>query len=156
MCRDPEHAKYDNAKYTRYISQIINVGPVHPLYVQQMACDSEIHTQIWDDIHTVVAHGRGKRLYDTKQRQAVIARDRGCQAPACTIPAALCDVHHKVPWSQGGTTDIDNAILLCTYHHAQVHNEKWKIITRNGVTYFQPARWIDPLQPLLRNTTWAL
>ncbi|OAV59509.1 hypothetical protein [Enteractinococcus helveticum] len=58
-------------------------------------------------------------------------------------------------WAHG-TTDIDNAITLCALHQAAVHNGKWTIHTINGTHFFQPAPWLDPTQPLLRNMYWAI
>jgi len=47
-------------------------------------------------------------------------------------------------------------MALCARHHAAVYNDKWTIYTINGTHYFQPAPWLDPTQPLLRNLHWAL
>jgi len=42
------------------------------------------------------------------------------------------------------------------HHHAAVHNNKWTIHKHQGVTFFQPAPWLDPTQPLLRNIYWSV
>jgi len=142
--------------WTSFISEATNYGSIDPQDTEILACDSELVGQIWNKHHTVLDQRRTKRDFTRAQRRAILARDRGCQAPGCTIVAALCDIHHIEPWSHGGMTDLDNAICLCTYHHGQVHNGKWTIRTLDGVHYFQPAAWLDPYQPLLRNAQWAL
>ena len=156
-CNDPtHHSGQSPPPWTGFISEAINVGSVRPHDMRILTCDSEIVGQIWNKHHSVLDQRRTKRFFTRAQRQAILARDRGCQAPGCTIVAALCDIHHLEPWEFGGTTDIDNAISLCTYHHGQVHNGKWTIRTIEGTHYFQPAPWLDPYQPLLRNIQWAL
>jgi len=32
-----------------------------------------------------------------------------------------CEIHHAVPWEQGGPTDVDNLQALCSQHHRQQH-----------------------------------
>jgi hypothetical protein len=65
--------------------------------------------------------GRTKRLATRAQRRALKVRDHGiCQFPGCHQTAHL-DAHHRTPWSHGGSTDLDNLILLCGRHHTLVH-----------------------------------
>jgi hypothetical protein len=33
-----------------------------------------------------------------------------------------------VHWVHGGTTDLDNLILLCFRHHWMVHEGKWQLV----------------------------
>jgi len=35
------------------------------------------------------------------------------------------DLHHIEWWSNGGTTDLDNAAWLCAFHHWLVHEARW-------------------------------
>lgn len=157
LCHDPTHqAGQSPPPWTGFISEVMNVGSVRPQDINILTCDSEIVGQIWNKYHSILNQHRTQRFFNRAQRRAILARDRGCQAPGCTIVAALCDIHHIKPWEFGGKTDIDNGICLCTYHHGQVHNGKWTIRTIDGTHYFQPAPWLDPYQPLLRNIQWAL
>lgn len=87
LCFDPTHAKYNNPHYTRYMSEVMNFGPIHPSHTTRLACDSAVEAQIWDGTKTVVALGRKKRFFNRAQRRAALARDRGCQAPGCAVPA---------------------------------------------------------------------
>ncbi len=36
-------------------------------------------------------------------------------------------VHHLEHWSQGGSTDLDNLLTLCVFHHRLVHEGGWTI-----------------------------
>jgi len=56
-----------------------------------------------------------------RTREYVMHRDRGlCRWPVadaeCGEPAA--EVDRRIPYSQGGTSDPDNAWSLCRAHHA--------------------------------------
>jgi 5-methylcytosine-specific restriction protein A len=53
--------------------------------------------------------------------RALVVRDGGCVAPGCDRPPGWCEVHHKVPWSQDGPTDLANCELRCWRHHRAVH-----------------------------------
>ena len=146
-------SEYDGP-WTAFQSEAINVGPMHPKDGEPLGCEADIVAQIWNGPDTVLNQKRTYRLFTAAQRRAIIARDRGCQAPGCMTPAALCDIHHIIEWLSGGKTDVDNAITLCPTHHAAVHNGKWTIRKTNGLTFFQPALWLDPSRPLLRNIYW--
>lgn len=157
VCLDPEHTLgVRPPPSTGYISEVLNIGSFHPKHAEILCCDSKIVGQIWSKHHAVLDQRWEHRIFTAAQRQAILARDRGCQAPGCTIPAIYCQIHHILAWLLGGPTDIDNAITLCAVHHAAVHNGKWLIRKHNGIHFFQPAAWLDPTQPLLRNLYWSL
>lgn len=139
---------------TPYQSEAVNVGPIHPKDAEILACNSELVGQIWDGPDTVLQQKRVKRLFTPDQRCAILARDKGCQAPGCTTPGVYCDIHHIKAWLKNGPTDEENGIALCPLHHRAVHNGKWTIRKHQGLTFFQPAPWLDPAQPLLRNLYW--
>lgn len=140
--------------WTRYQSEIVNVGPVHPAHVEATLCDAELVGQIWNGQDIVLHEYRSKRLFTTAQRKAILARDKGCQAPGCIVQATYAQCHHIKEWSQNGETNENNSITLCPAHHPDVHDGKWTIRKVDGVIYFQPAKWLDPDQPLLRNLYW--
>lgn len=142
--------------WTPFESEVINSGPMHPADAEILACNAEIVAQIRNGPDTVLRQERTKRLFTPAQRRAILTRDRGCQAPGCTVPAAYCDIHHIVAWLSGGHTDETNAITLCSRHHTAVHHGKWTIRKADGLTFFQPAAWLDPYQPLLRNAYWNI
>ena len=158
---DPDNAFHlngmdppENTAWTPYQSEAVNIGSIHPRTAEILVCNSELAGQIWNGPDTVLLEKRAKRLFTVAQRRAILARDKGCQAPGCTIPAVHCAIHHIKEWLNGGTTDETNAVTLCHRHHAAVHNGKWEIRRHDGLIFFQPAPWLDPAQPLLRNIYW--
>jgi hypothetical protein len=52
--------------------------------------------------------GRSVRSFTAAQRRAILARDGGCRS--CGAPPDTSDIHHVIPWDEGGRTDIDNGV----------------------------------------------
>jgi 5-methylcytosine-specific restriction endonuclease McrA len=69
-------------------------------------------------------------------RRAVITRDRHCAAPGCRQRPPACHVHHLKPRSRGGTTSLNNLLLLCAFHHlVWIHRWGWTIkLNPDGTT----------------------
>ncbi|MFZ2512044.1 MAG: HNH endonuclease signature motif containing protein [Gordonia sp. (in: high G+C Gram-positive bacteria)] len=70
--------------------------------------------------------GRRRRVPNAALVRTILMRDRCCQAPGCERTRFL-HIHHVTPWSQGGTTDPDNLILLCGAHHRALHHGAFAI-----------------------------
>jgi hypothetical protein len=51
-----------------------------------------------------------------------------------------------IPWSKGGKTDINNAVLLCPEHHRQIHTSAFTMSMVNGKPYLLAPRWLDAAQ----------
>ena len=80
--------------------------------------------------------GRTTRIIPPHLRKAVIQRDRKCRFPGCEQPPSVCQIHHLIPWSQGGATTLGNLAIFCRFHHIIViHRWGWKITCHpNGTT----------------------
>lgn len=77
--------------------------------------------------------GRSQRLFTTRQRVALSARDGGCRWAGCERRPSWCEAHHITPWtSENGRTDVADGVLLCRHHHLLVHNNGWRIERRRG------------------------
>jgi predicted restriction endonuclease len=42
-------------------------------------------------------------------------------------PFHHCSIHHIDYWENGGPTDLDNLIPLCSRHHHKAHEGGWKL-----------------------------
>ncbi|HEX6347875.1 MAG TPA: HNH endonuclease signature motif containing protein [Candidatus Dormibacteraeota bacterium] len=71
-----------------------------------------------DSDSVVIDVGRGKRIVSPSARRALQARQAICQWPGCDRPGSWCTPHHLVPWAAGGSSDLDNQVLLCWRHLA--------------------------------------
>ncbi|GAA2174341.1 hypothetical protein GCM10009846_19920 [Agrococcus versicolor] len=99
-------------------------APATAALVARIVCDGLVHpVLVGDDDGEPLRLGRARRLFSPAQRRAIAARDRGCRAPGCSAPPGWCEAHHVTPWSLDGPTDVDNGMLLCAFHHHEVHRE---------------------------------
>ncbi|GMA31687.1 HNH endonuclease signature motif containing protein [Litorihabitans aurantiacus] len=100
--------------------------------MRRLACDADVIPVVLGGRSEIVDLGRRHRLVPATLRRALVARDGGCLFPGCTIPSTWCEAHHVVPWSQGGRTDADNCVLLCSSHHHAVHTGRWSVTAAPG------------------------
>lgn len=133
------------------LSEAEFTGPIDPREIRRIACDAEIIPAVLGGEGEILALGRSRRLFTRAQRRAVTARDGGCAAPGCTLPASWCEIHHIGHWEDGGRTDVDNGVLLCSHHHHAVHAGWWTVAVVAGIPWFTPARHLDPAQTPRRN-----
>ena len=70
--------------------------------------------------------GRATRTPSRAQRRALRRRDGGCRFPGCTMRRYV-QAHHIWHWEDGGPTDLDNLLLLCSFHHHLVHEGGWQL-----------------------------
>ncbi|RBP63917.1 uncharacterized protein DUF222 [Brevibacterium sanguinis] len=92
-----------------------------------------------------------KRFANAKQIAVLTARDQGCVFPGCDTPPGWCDVHHCVPWSEGGKTNVNNMMLVCGAHHRLLDRTDWEtVMLRDGRPAWVPPAAIDPARkPIL-------
>lgn len=90
----------------------------------RLTCDGSVRALIVDDDERPLRLGRTQRLFSSAQRHALVEQHDGCAAPGCTMPPGWCEAHHVRPWAAGGATDIENGILLCSFHHHEVHRAR--------------------------------
>jgi len=93
---------------------------VSPGELRRLTCSADIIPVVLEGGSTVVDVGRTHRLAPPPLRLAVAVRDGGCGFPGCTIPIWHCDVHHIVPWQEGGPTNLANIVALCRTHHGLI------------------------------------
>lgn len=115
--------------------------PISIETIERAICNSGVVPVVFDD-EQCVDLGREQRLYTTRQRIGLAARDGGCRWPDCDRPASWSEAHHINQWARDqGKTNIADGILLCRYHHLLLHDNHWDI-TRTGDQYWllPPAR----------------
>jgi hypothetical protein len=121
---------------------------------RRLSCDAVVETAVMEE-DIVVGVGRNRRTIPGWLRRLVHARAGGCcQYPGCASRRWL-QVHHKQHWADGGTTDLDNLVLICGFHHRFVHEHGWHITGPADKPIFRRPDWTiyprlpDPLDPRL-------
>ena len=116
----------DTGEKSELAAELEHGGLIDIETVQRIACDAAVVVAVDDAAGHTMYEGRARRFPSGAQRREVIRRDRQCRFPGCSN-VTFADVHHIVPWSLGGGTDLDNLVLLCRHHHGVVHREGWSL-----------------------------
>ena len=104
--------------------------------VRRLACNAGLLPIVLGAASQPLDLGHARRLFSAGQRRALGLRDHGCAAPHCDAPPGWTEAHHIRPWSRGGPTDLANGVLLCSFHHHQVHDGRFSITMVDGRPVF--------------------
>lgn len=104
------------------------VGDIAAATAQMLCCDASIGEVTIRNGEVLDAKPR-QMAVSARQRDAVLARDRRCVG--CGARAALCQIHHIVWLSRGGTHDLSNLVLVCYDCHFHIHHLGWRV-ARHG------------------------
>jgi Domain of unknown function (DUF222)/HNH endonuclease len=114
-------------------------GPViHPETVRRLLCNARVQTVIENEAGDAIGVGRLTREPAAWMVRQIRHRDRECRFPGCGA-RAFTEAHHISFWRHGGRTDLDNLVLICSFHHKLVHELGWRL-TREG----RSVRWFRP------------
>jgi uncharacterized protein DUF222/HNH endonuclease len=124
------------------------LGPISREVVRRLACDAKIILSADDAKGHSIQQGGARRSPTPQQRLEIRRRDKGCRYPGCTY-TEFTDVHHVIPWPQGGPTDIPNLVTLCDAHHRAVHEFGWQMAGDANVelTFKSPTGRITTSRP---------
>jgi hypothetical protein len=95
--------------------------------VRRLACQAGIIPAVLGGKSEVLDLGRTRRLHSPAQRKAIAIRHRTCIVEGCTVPVEQCEIHHRRPWSQGGSTDLNDGVPGCPRHHHLFHDEHYEM-----------------------------
>jgi hypothetical protein len=102
-------------------------GPViHPETVRRLLCNARVQQVVEDEAGEPLAVGRMMREPPAWMMRHLKYRDHGCTFPGCGA-RRFTQAHHIAWWRHGGTTDLDNLALVCSFHHKLVHEYGWRI-----------------------------
>ncbi len=117
---------------------------------RRLACDASVVTILEDEAGRPLDIGRKSRTIPPAIRRALHSRDKACTFPGCTHTRYL-DGHHVRHWADGGETKLSNLVMLCRFHHRQVHEGGVKLENLNdGALRFSNEygkRFEDPAPP---------
>ncbi|MFB9956338.1 HNH endonuclease signature motif containing protein [Cellulomonas denverensis] len=93
-------------------------GPIDALTARALAAGGVWRRLVTDPLSGAVLDvGRTRYRPPKELADHVIARDRTCARPGCTVPATHCDLDHTIPYGDGGTTSAGNLAPLCRRDH---------------------------------------
>ena len=98
--------------------------------LRRLLCSGRIQAVLEDPSGTALGVGRMTRVVPAWMQRQIRHRDRECRFPACGA-RAFTQVHHIEWWRNGGRTDLDNLVLLCSFHHRLVHEHGWSVRVRS-------------------------
>ena len=122
--------------------------------VERLACDCTMSRVLLAD-SVVVDVGRATRTVSPATRRALQQRDRGCRWPGCDRPVGWSTPHHIEFWSRGGSTDLDNLVLLCHYHHRLVHEQEWQVVRVGDEVHVIPPEQLRTIFTRGPDVRWA-
>ena len=114
------------------VGAVLSIGgystPVPAVVAAALAAGGTWRRLVTDPVSGAVLDvGRRRYRPPAALADAVRTRDASCTHPGCEVPARRCDIDHIRPWSQGGTTSLDNLTLLCQAHHYLKHSPGWSL-----------------------------
>lgn len=112
---------------------------LHPKTALRLFCDARIQEVIEDEHGNVIGLGRLRREPPSWMVRQVRYRDRECRFPGCGA-RAFTRLHHITWWRHGGRTDLENLVLICSFHHKLVHELGWTLVRdpANSVRWYRP------------------
>jgi hypothetical protein len=118
----------------------IEGGPViHPETARRLLCNGRVQTVIEDGTGQPVGLGPLSREPSAWMMRQLRYRDVECTFPGCGA-RRFTQAHHIVWWEHGGSTDLENLALVCTFHHKLVHEFGWTVRRQEDNT----VRWLRP------------
>lgn len=121
------------------VAELESGGYIGALTAERLACDARIEAVIHNPDGYPSGIGRASRNVPAWMYRQLRERDRTCVFPGCTRRGYL-HAHHIKRWRDGGHTDLDNLILVCTYHHQLLHERGWSVegVAGPGIMFARP------------------
>jgi hypothetical protein len=94
--------------------------------VRRLLCNARVQTVVEDGSGGVLGVGRASREPPGWMLRQIRYRDRECRFPGCGA-RRFTEAHHVRWWRHGGRTDLDNLLLICSFHHRLVHEYGWSV-----------------------------
>ncbi|MGM7666165.1 DUF222 domain-containing protein [Microbacterium sp. A93] len=108
------------------------------------ACAGGVERVLFDENGAIVGISTTARIFNARQRRAIVLRDRKCLIPGCNIRAEWCEIHHVTEHARGGPTHTSNGVPLCWHHHRTLDENIWLIRMRDGTPEIRGPNWWDP------------
>ena len=139
------HAPLDALVSGEQGCEIEGGGVAHPQTVRRLLCTARVQAVIEDRGGNPLGLGRTSREPSASMMRQLRYRDCECRFPGCGTRRFI-QAHHIKWWEHGGRTDLNNLLLVCTFHHKLVHEYGWAVTRDEDST----VRWFRPGGTLYR------
>ena len=120
------HADLDALRGDRRGAEVERGPVVHPETARRLACDARLQVVLHEPAGRAVGIGRADRTVPAWVMRELRHRDRTCTFPGCEC-SRFVQAHHILHWIYGGETELDNLVLVCSFHHKLVHEYRWRV-----------------------------
>jgi hypothetical protein len=134
------HAQLDRLRSGSGGCEIEGGAAVDPRAVRRLLCNARVQTVIESRDGEVLGLGRTSREPSAWMVRQIRYRDRECRFPGCGS-RRFTEAHHVTWWRHGGRTDLDNLVLICSFHHRLVHELGWSMRRDPAGSHL---RWLLP------------
>jgi Domain of unknown function (DUF222)/HNH endonuclease len=93
---------------------------------RRLLCNGRMQVVFEDDAGQPMRLGRMSREPTAAMMRQLRYLDSECRFPGCGA-RQFTQAHHIVWWARGGSTDLDNLLLVCLFHHKLVHEYGWAV-----------------------------
>jgi hypothetical protein len=133
------HAALDTLVTGEGAHEIEGAPPIHHETLQRVLCNARVQTVIENTSGEVLGLGRISREPPAWMLRQVRHRDKECRFPGCGA-RRFTQAHHIDWWRNGGRTDHQNLLLICSFHHKLVHEHRWSVKREpdGAVYWFRP------------------
>jgi hypothetical protein len=133
------HAQLESLQDAEAIGTTADGAVVPAAAVRRLLCNGTVRTLIEDAAGAVIGVTKTTRDPSPWMMRQLRYRDRTCRFPNCHL-RRFTQAHHVDWWSNGGRTDLQNLVLVCTFHHKLVHERGWglKLDEDGTVRWFRP------------------
>jgi len=125
-------------------AELNGFGPVIADVARQVAENQENVEWRWiqidPDSRQPIAGGITRRRPTASQRRMAELLHPTCVHPGCRMPAADCDLDHRVPWIEARITCTADLGPMCRHHHVIRHSFGWnsELVAGGGLQFTSP------------------
>jgi hypothetical protein len=133
------HAPLETVMSGRGSAEVEGGGIVDGEIARRLLCAGRVQSVVEDDSGNAVCVASVHREPPPWMMRQLRYRDRECRFPGCGARRFVIG-HHIRWWADGGSTRLDNLMLVCGFHHKLVHEHGWTVKREPAgeFTWFRP------------------
>jgi hypothetical protein len=106
-------------------TEVVPSQPISKSELVEMIVRADLFAMIREHTNgAVLRFGRNRRLASPLQKLLLSTLQHGCVINGCDQPPNKCETHHLIEYDDGGCTDIEQLVLLCSAHHHWLHDNR--------------------------------